>query len=146
MDLTYNTQSVIKLLSATLHWKSPERQDMPFTPFVMRVLPVNGHCVLSSLHLDFPIRCDHFYNVLLLLGYYDFIGEAAAMKLGHQESEYLAACNFIVLSGTQISMQPCQVLGRVKLLPGPKYFNCYTIEYFPGKGLSIIVTAYSIIQ
>ncbi len=40
---------------------------MPFTPFVLRVLPVNGHCtvsigvlfissnsVLSSLHLDFP--------------------------------------------------------------------------------------------
>ncbi len=41
---------------------------MPFTPFVLRVLPVNGHCkdsivvlfinsnaVLSSLHLDFSI-------------------------------------------------------------------------------------------
>ncbi len=42
---------------------------MPSTPFVLRVLPVNGHCkvsigvffinsnsVLSSLHLDFPIN------------------------------------------------------------------------------------------
>ncbi len=50
------------------HWKNPERQDMPFTPFIPRVLPVTGRCkvsigvlfvnsnpVLSSLHFDFPI-------------------------------------------------------------------------------------------
>ncbi len=51
-----------------IHWKNPERQDMPFTPFVLGILPGYGHCkvsigvlfinsnsVLSSLHLDFPI-------------------------------------------------------------------------------------------
>ncbi len=50
--------------------KNPGRQDMPFTPFVLRVLPVYCHCevsigvlffdsntVLSSLHLDFPNDC-----------------------------------------------------------------------------------------
>ncbi len=52
-----------------LHWKNPERKDMPFTPFVLRVLSVNGHCKVSigvlfinsnsfwsSLYLDFPIQ------------------------------------------------------------------------------------------
>ena len=29
------------------HWENPERQDMPFSPFVLRVLPVNGHFKVS---------------------------------------------------------------------------------------------------
>ncbi len=48
-------------------WKSPGRQDKPFTPFVLRAVSVYGHCkdsrglcfinnstALSSPHLDFP--------------------------------------------------------------------------------------------
>ncbi len=30
-----------------IHWKNPERQDMPFTHFVLGVLPVNGQCKVS---------------------------------------------------------------------------------------------------
>ena len=59
-------------------WKNPGRQDKPFTPFVLRVLSVYGHCkvsigmlfinsssVVSSLHLDFPSVCPCFPALVL---------------------------------------------------------------------------------
>ncbi len=67
-------------------------------------------------------------------GYYDFIGKTAATILGHQLSEYLVECYFLTLTGTEVQPKPCQQKGRIKLLSSPKHFNCYTIEYFAGKG------------
>ena len=60
-------------------------------------------------------------------GYYQYIGDNDAMKVGHKKHDLILQCE--LLSGnTAMNLDlPCENYTQTRLIQHPDYFNCYTI-------------------
>ena len=78
-------------------------------------------------------------------GYYQYIGQDAAIKVGHTFQDLVVSCRILTLDGLTLGSIPCGDLIQHRLVVFSENFNCYSLKipvwqekYFP-IGLSLIL-------